>query len=47
MYNLFFKGKDDITGEPLIQRHDDRPETVEKRLAKYQELTQPVLEFFK
>ena len=42
-----FQGIDDITGESLVQRDDDKPETVEKRLAKYQELTQPVLEFFR
>lgn len=41
------EGIDDITGESLVQRDDDKPETVEKRLAKYQQLTQPVLEFFR
>ncbi|XP_067679000.1 GTP:AMP phosphotransferase AK3, mitochondrial-like [Haliotis asinina] len=40
------EGIDDVTGEPLIQRDDDRPETVRKRLEGYQLSTQPVLQFF-
>ncbi|VEN50906.1 unnamed protein product [Callosobruchus maculatus] len=40
-------GKDDITGEPLIQRDDDKPEVVKKRLEQYQQLTAPVVGFFK
>ncbi|XP_046357967.2 GTP:AMP phosphotransferase AK3, mitochondrial-like isoform X1 [Haliotis rufescens] len=40
------EGIDDVTGEPLIQRDDDRPETVRKRLEGYQLSTQPVLHFF-
>ncbi|KAK3089359.1 hypothetical protein FSP39_003015 [Pinctada imbricata] len=40
-------GKDDITGEELIQRDDDKPETVSKRLENYQNLTQPVLDFYR
>ena len=31
------EGKDDVTGEPLIQRDDDQEETVRKRLAVYHE----------
>ncbi|KAG8455188.1 hypothetical protein GDO86_001400 [Hymenochirus boettgeri] len=37
---------DDITGEPLIQREDDKPETVTKRLKGYEALTRPVLEYY-
>ncbi|KAJ8306343.1 hypothetical protein KUTeg_016888 [Tegillarca granosa] len=44
---LFGEGKDDITGEDLIQREDDKPETVKKRLEEYQNLTKPVLEFYR
>ena len=47
MFTFIFKGIDDVTGEQLIQREDDKPETVEKRLDKYQQLTHPVLEFFR
>ena len=47
MFTFIFKGIDDVTGERLIQREDDKPETVEKRLDKYQQLTHPVLEFFR
>lgn len=39
--------KDDITGEPLMQRADDKPETVGARLRTYHEQTTPVLEFYK
>ena len=39
-------GKDDVTGEPLIQRADDHPDTVSKRLRQYEERTTPVLEFY-
>ncbi|KAL1492819.1 hypothetical protein ABEB36_011001 [Hypothenemus hampei] len=40
-------GKDDITGEPLIQRDDDLPEVVQKRLEQYEKLTRPVIEFYR
>ena len=33
------EGKDDVTGEPLIQREDDRPECVRKRLETYEEVS--------
>lgn len=39
--------KDDETGEDLIQRHDDKPEVIADRLAKYREATFPVLAFYK
>ncbi len=39
-------GKDDITGEPLIQRDDDKEETVKKRLQVYHSQTSPLIEFY-
>jgi adenylate kinase len=40
------EGKDDATGEALIQREDDREETVRHRLAVYKEQTRPLIEFY-
>ncbi len=40
------EGIDDDTGEPLIQREDDKPETVLKRLNVYQEQTKPLTDFY-
>ena len=40
------EGKDDVTGEPLVQREDDREETVKKRLEVYQAQTRPLVEFY-
>lgn len=40
-------GKDDATGEPLIQREDDKEETVRKRLQVYHEQTEPLVGFYK
>ncbi|NEN75399.1 adenylate kinase [Pelistega sp. NLN82] len=40
------EGKDDVTGEPLIQRDDDKEETVRKRLDVYQEQTRPLVEYY-
>lgn len=39
-------GLDDVTGEQLIQRDDDREETVRKRLQVYRDQTQPLLEYY-
>jgi adenylate kinase len=39
-------GKDDVTGEALIQRDDDREETVKKRLQVYHSQTKPLIEFY-
>lgn len=39
-------GLDDATGEPLIQRADDKEETVRKRLAVYHEQTEPLVGFY-
>ncbi|HSS70564.1 MAG TPA: adenylate kinase [Casimicrobiaceae bacterium] len=38
--------RDDVTGEPLIQRDDDREETVKKRLAVYHEQTKPLIAYY-
>ncbi|MEW5944140.1 MAG: adenylate kinase [Pseudomonadota bacterium] len=39
-------GKDDVTGEDLIQRDDDREETVRKRLDVYHAQTKPLVEYY-
>lgn len=39
-------GKDDVTGEPLIQREDDREETVRHRLGIYHEQTAPLVGYY-
>ena len=39
-------GHDDDTGEPLIQREDDREETVRKRLAVYLSQTRPLVDYY-
>ncbi|GFH45987.1 nucleoside-triphosphate--adenylate kinase [Chaetoceros tenuissimus] len=51
VYNLSYNppkvpGKDDITGEDLIQRDDDKPETVRKRLEAYEQVTAPLVEYY-
>jgi adenylate kinase len=38
--------RDDVTGEALIQRDDDREETVQKRLAVYHEQTEPLIAYY-
>lgn len=40
------EGHDDLTGEPLIQRDDDREETVRKRLEVYHAQTKPLVDFY-
>jgi len=39
-------GKDDVTGEPLVQRPDDREETVTKRIESYHTQTKPLVEYY-
>ncbi|KAM8705504.1 hypothetical protein ACLKA7_009891 [Drosophila subpalustris] len=51
VYNIGFNdpkvpGKDDVTGEPLTQREDDKPDVVAKRLQLYDELMSPVLSWY-
>jgi len=43
----FVEAFDDETGEKLIQRDDDTPEVVSKRLVDYHEQTEPILDFYK
>ncbi|MEX2239243.1 MAG: adenylate kinase [Burkholderiales bacterium] len=38
--------RDDVTGEPLIQREDDREETVRKRLEVYRRQTRPLVDYY-
>ena len=50
-YHLRFKppkvaGCDDVTGEPLTQREDDKEETVRNRLAVYHRQTEPLIEYY-
>ncbi|WP_257283416.1 adenylate kinase [Endozoicomonas sp. SESOKO1] len=40
------EGKDDVTGEALVQRADDEEETVRKRLGVYHDQTAPLVEFY-
>ncbi len=51
-YNIVFnppksEGMDDITGEPLIHRDDDREETVRNRLGVYRAQTAPLIDYYK
>ena len=51
VYNVYFDpprrdGFCDDTGEPLVHRADDRPETVRTRLAVYREATAPLIGFY-
>ncbi|WP_417446625.1 adenylate kinase [Kangiella sp.] len=39
-------GKDDVSGEPLIQRDDDKEDTIRRRLAVYVEQTKPLIEYY-
>ena len=39
-------GKDDVTGEPLMQRPDDSEETVKKRIVNYHALTKPLVDYY-
>jgi len=52
VYNLIFNppkvaGLDDETGEPLVQRDDDKPESVRNRLEVFKASTAPVLDFYR
>ncbi|MDZ4049577.1 MAG: adenylate kinase, partial [Limnobacter sp.] len=40
------EGIDDITGEPLVQRDDDKEETVKKRLDVYEKQTRPLVDYY-
>jgi adenylate kinase len=41
------EGRDDLTGEPLVQRDDDREETVRKRLAVYHSQTKQLIDYYR
>lgn len=52
VYNVGFNdpkvpGKDDVTGEPLVQRDDDKEETWRKRLSTFEETSVPLLNFYR
>ncbi|XP_040570056.1 LOW QUALITY PROTEIN: GTP:AMP phosphotransferase AK3, mitochondrial [Lepeophtheirus salmonis] len=52
IYNTLFNppkvpGKDDETGEDLMQREDDKPESVRRRLEIFSDSTRPVLDFYR
>ena len=52
VYNIGFNdpkvpGKDDVTGENLVQREDDSEATWRKRLAKFDETSIPLLDFYR
>ena len=40
------EGKDDVTGEDIVQRDDDKEETVKKRLDVYHEQTSPLVKYY-
>ena len=40
------EGRDDVTGEPLVQREDDKEETVKNRLRVYAEQTRPLVDYY-
>jgi adenylate kinase len=40
------EGKDDVTGEPLVQRDDDKEDTVRKRLDVYSAQTRPLVDYY-
>jgi adenylate kinase len=40
------EGRDDVTGEPLVQREDDKEETVNNRLRVYAEQTRPLVAYY-
>ncbi|HEU0260125.1 MAG TPA: adenylate kinase [Burkholderiales bacterium] len=40
------QGRDDVTGEPLVQREDDREDTVRKRLEVYRAQTRPLVDYY-
>lgn len=39
--------RDDVTGEPLVQRDDDREMTVRKRLEVYEQQTRPLVDYYR
>lgn len=41
------QGKDDVTGEPLVQHDDDKPEALMARLRHYKDVAKPVMDLYK
>lgn len=41
------EGKDDVTGEDLVQRPDDKPESIKNRLEVYRKQTAPLIDYYK
>jgi len=41
------EGRDDVTGEPLMQRDDDKEATVRQRLEVYRKQTRPLVDFYR
>ena len=41
------EGLDDVTGEPLVQREDDREDTVKRRLEVYRAQTRPLVDYYR
>ncbi|WP_133127496.1 adenylate kinase [Legionella nagasakiensis] len=41
------QGMDDVTGEPLVQREDDREEIIRKRLQVYHQQTEPLVKYYR
>lgn len=51
-YNLTFSppkvhGIDDVTGEPLVRRSDDNPDSIRRRLQTFHDATKPLVEYYK
>jgi adenylate kinase len=52
VYNAYFAppkvpNKDDITGEPLVQRTDDKEEVIKKRLSVYHQYADELIEYYR
>nr|XP_057929709.1 adenylate kinase 4, mitochondrial isoform X3 [Doryrhamphus excisus] len=52
VYNMGYnpprvQGKDDVTGQPLIQHDDDKPEALMARLRHYKDVAKPVIDLYK
>jgi adenylate kinase len=50
-YHILFnpprmEGRDDVTGEPLVQREDDKEETVRQRISIYHSQTKPLIDYY-
>ncbi|HUF20581.1 MAG TPA: adenylate kinase [Burkholderiales bacterium] len=50
-YHILFnppkvEGRDDVTGEPLVQREDDKEETVRQRIVIYHSQTKPLIDYY-